>query len=242
MWWALALSFLFVAYNNLINRWEPFHGAAYVPLNLTLVGVVTLLTASTLGLSPSELGLEADIGDLAVPVAALAVFAVGAFTLARSRYGHHVVDKRVAALRGRALAFYVLIRIPLGTALAEEALFRGALFAAWTTAGSSTVDAALCASLAFGLWHICPTIIGVRTDDPAASRRKIWIASTGAVFLTTIVGFSLTWLRVWSGGLLAPIVVHAGVNSLSALSAVLAHHHLGEENAQVKFVHRTNTC
>src|SRR5688572_2085805 len=106
MWFALALSSLLVAYNNLVNRWGPFHGAAYVPVNLAFTAVITLVTASMLGFSPSELGLEGDIGDVAVPAAALAIFAVGAFVLARSRYGHRIADRRVANRRGRSLAFY----------------------------------------------------------------------------------------------------------------------------------------
>lgn len=41
----------------------------------------------------------------------------------------------------------------------------------------------------------------------------------GAVLATTIAGLGLTWLLVWSGGLLAPIVLHAGVNSVGAVAA-----------------------
>ena len=86
MWFALSLSLLIVAYNNVVNRWTPFHGAAYVPLNLTFTGVIMLVAAATLDLSRAELGLEGDISDAGVSVAAVAVFGVGAFALARSRH------------------------------------------------------------------------------------------------------------------------------------------------------------
>lgn len=125
-------------------------------------------------------------------------------------------------MHGSALAFYVLVRIPLGTAVAEELLFRGVLFAAWQAAGASDLGAALAASVAFGLWHISPTVIGVRMNDPGASPAKVRAAVIGAVLATTLAGLGLTWLRVESEGLLGPIVLHAGVNSVGALGAWVA--------------------
>lgn len=162
MWIALALSLVLIAYNNVINRWGPFHGAAYVPLNLAFAGAVTVTAAATLGLTRDELGLQGKLSDTWVPVILVNIFAVGAFALAGSRHAHRIADKRVRHLRGRALAFYTLVRIPLGTAVAEEVVFRGVLFAAWLDAGFSMVPAALCASIAFGFWHVTPTILGVR--------------------------------------------------------------------------------
>jgi uncharacterized protein len=222
MWFALSLSLLLVVYNNVANRWTPFHGAAYVPLNLIFSGVMTLVAATTLDLSRAELGLEGDISDAGVPVAAVAVFAVGAFALARSRHAYRIADRRVAGLRGPKLAFYVLARIPLGTAVAEEMLFRGVLFAAWRDAGISSLCAAMLASLAFGLWHVSPTIIGIRINDPQASGHKLRAAVVGAVLFTTVAGLGLTWLRLLTGGLIASIVLHGGINSVSAVAAVRA--------------------
>ena len=222
MWFAFSLSLVIVAYNNVVNRWAPFHGAAYVPLNLTFTGIVTVATATTLSLSRSELGLEGDIGDVGVSLAAVAIFGVGAFALARSRYAHRIADRRVANLRGPKLAFYVLARIPLGTALTEEVLFRGVLFAVWSDVGMSSFGAAMFASLAFGLWHVSPTIIGMHINDPQASRHKLWAALAGAVLLTTVAGLGLTWWRLRTGGLVAPIVLHGGINSMGALAGVIA--------------------
>ena len=222
MWFAVSLSLVIVAYNNVVNRWAPFHGAAYVPLNLTFAGVVAVGTAKALSLSRSELGLEGDIGDAGVSLGAVAVFGIGALALAHSRLAHRIADRRVANLRGPKLAFYVLARIPLGTAVTEEVLFRGVLFAVWSDLGMSSFGAALSASLAFGLWHVSPTIIGVRINDPQASRHKLWAAVAGSVLLTTVAGLALTWWRLHTGGLVAPIVLHGGINSVSALAAVRA--------------------
>jgi uncharacterized protein len=222
MLFAVLLSLAVVAYNNIVNRWGPFHGAAYVPLNLTFACATTLVAAATLGLSRSELGLRGDITDAGVPLALVTVFAIGAFAIAGSGHGHRIADKRVMDLRGSALAFYVLVRIPLGTAVAEEVVFRGVLLAAWRDTGASMLLAAVCVSVAFGLWHVTPTIIGIRMNDLDASRRKVSVAVIGAVMLTMLAGLGLTWLRIESGGLVEPIVLHAGINSVGALAAVSA--------------------
>jgi membrane protease YdiL (CAAX protease family) len=222
MWFALSLSLVMVAYNNVANRWDPFHGAWYVPVNLSFAFAITLVAAATLEVSRADLGFQGDIADAAVSLIVVAGFGIGALMLARSRHGRRIADRRVVGLSGGALAYYVMARIPLGTAVAEEVLFRGVLFAVWREAGLSTLGAALYASLAFGLWHVTPTILGIRINDPQVGGTKLRAAVLGAVLMTTVAGLGLTWLRVWSGGLISPIVLHAGINSVSALAAVRA--------------------
>lgn len=222
MWVAVFVSLLAVAYNNVVNHWKPFHGAAYVPLNLTFAALLTVLAATALDLSRHDLGLRGDLGDASPAVAIVAAFGFGAFALAGSRHARLIADRRVIHLRKRSLAFYVLVRIPLGTAVVEEVLFRGLLFAAWRAAGATTFMAAVFASVAFGLWHITPTIIGMRINHPAVSRHRVQAAVIAAVLLTTVAGLGLTWLRLRTGGLVAPILLHAGVNSVGALAALRA--------------------
>lgn len=217
---AALLSLLVVAYNNVINRWAPFHGPAYVSVNLAFAALVTI--PALFVLSAASIGLQGNPGDLVLPLVLVAIFAVVVFGLASSRHAHRIADRRVAGMHGPALAFYVLVRIPLGTAVTEELIFRGVLFAAWQAAGVADLGAAFLASAAFGLWHVAPTLIGLRINDSDASRQKVRAAVIGAVLATTIAGLGLTWLRVWSGGLWAPIVLHAGVNSVGAVGAWVA--------------------
>ncbi len=231
MWFALVVSIVVVAYNNLINRWPPFHGAAYVPVNLAFTTIVTLVVASSLGLSPTELGFAADVSDVVFPLVLVAVAAMGLFGIALSRHAHRIRDKRVIGMGRTELVWYVLVRIPLGTAVTEELLFRGLLFAVWREAGASALTAALCSSVAFGLWHISPTVIGLRINHLASSTGRVRAAVVGAVLLTTLAGLGLTWLRVESGSLLGPVVLHAGINSVGALAAVLASRRTGRHQA-----------
>jgi membrane protease YdiL (CAAX protease family) len=219
----LSLTLFLVAYNNVINRWGPFHGPAYVPVNLMVAATIAFVAVAAGDLGREDLGLRADLLDLGVGLAVVAVFAFGVYALVRSRHAYRIADARVRGMRGGALGFYVLVRIPLGTAVTEEVVFRGVLFAAWGSAGATPLEAALLASLAFGLWHIAPTIIGLRMNEPDASGRKVMAAVMGAVILTAVAGLLLTWLRVETGSLLTPIIIHAGVNSVGALGAARAH-------------------
>jgi membrane protease YdiL (CAAX protease family) len=232
MLFALLLSLLLVTYNAVMNRWSAFQRNAYVPINLAFTAGVTLVAAVALELTSGELGLRGDLADIGVAVAVVGVFGLAVFALARSRYGHRIADRRVQGLRGRDLAFYVLIRIPIGTAVAEELLFRAVLFASWRSAGFSNLAAASYSSIAFGLWHIGPTINGVRINDPDASQNKMTLVVVGAVLATSFAGLLLVWLRLETAGLVAPILVHAGVNSVAALAAVAASRRPTERSAE----------
>lgn len=223
MWFVLALSLVVVVYNGLANRWPPFHGSVYVPLNLLFAATVTVAAITATETSWGGIVGDLEASGVALPLVLVIGFAVVVLTLARSRHGHRIADERVAEMRGGSLAWYVLVRIPVGTALVEELVFRGVLFTVWRGTGVSEVVAAICASVAFGLWHIQPTIDGLRMNDPSASRDKVTVVVVGAVLLTTIAGLGLTWLRAWSGGLLGPVLLHAGINSVGATAAALAH-------------------
>ena len=109
-------------------------------------------------------------------------------------------DPRYQVSLGRAL-FTALIEVPLATVAVEEAAFRGALWpVAWAT------------PVLFGLWHVLP---GTRTNAAASSR---W-ATFG---FTVAAGVVLAVLRHFSGGLLAPFVLHWAANGLGIVASALA--------------------
>lgn len=222
MWIALALSLVAVAYNNTINRWKPFHGAAYVPANLAFAGGLLAISVGALRWDRVDWIPLGDASHAVLVSLSVVIFAIVAAGIARSRHAHLIADRRVAGLRGSDLFYHVVVRIPLGTGVTEEVLFRGILFTLWRETGASSLVAALSASAAFGLWHITPAVIGLRMNDPDASKGRVWTAVSGAVVVTTLVGLFLTWLRVVTGGLLAPVLLHGGVNSTGALAAVVA--------------------
>lgn len=208
------------AYNNVANKWAPFNGAAYVPANLLAAAALLAVAVGPLELRLRTLGLEGvTIGDALVGVGIGASIGGAVLVVGRVR-PRLVADRRVSGLRGRALAYQTLIRVPLGTALLEELAFRGVLFAAWRSEGE--LVAYVVSSAVFGLWHVAPAATMVRVNAPGATRTTVARVVAGTVVLTTFLGGALVWLRLETGSLAAPFAAHAAVNSLATLAGALA--------------------
>nr|WP_296774449.1 type II CAAX endopeptidase family protein [Rhodococcus sp. (in: high G+C Gram-positive bacteria)] len=116
-----------------------------------------------------------------------------------------VVIASVPALAGRVrpsdenLAEWVLFRIPVGTVVTEELIFRG-VFDAVSPAMSPVF---------FGLWHVHPA-------------RAAGDSVVGTVAGTFAAGLLFSWLRRRSGSVLAPALLHWAVNASGAVLAVRA--------------------
>lgn len=210
------------AYNNAANRWPPFNRAAYVPANLFAAIVLTLIATSVLGLSLEDLGIATSTpGDAVLGLVLGGALAAPLFALSATTRGARVVaDRRVAHLRGAALAYQTLVRVPLGTALWEELAFRGVLVAAWRDEGD--VTGALVSSAVFGLWHVAPAATMVRVNAPGARRATVVRGVAATVAATACAGLALVWLRVRTDSLAAPVALHAALNSLATLASVIA--------------------
>jgi uncharacterized protein len=129
-------------------------------------------------------------------------------------------DTRAAEVAG-SVVFVVLVRIPLGTALFEEVLFRGALFAELRTRLRPLAAVAL-SSVVFGLWHIPPTIVALWQNDVTVGSAAGLTGIAGAVLVTTVAGVGFCWLRLRADSVVAPVVVHWAINA-GALLAALAY-------------------
>ena len=220
--WAMAGAL--VAYNNFRPELGP---VSYVGVN-SLVGIALGgIALRTFGSDARELGLVGNrprvvlaAGSAAVALA-LPLFALAAF----DSTAPFVADERVAGLDGRQIAFQALIRIPIGTALFEEFAFRGVLFGLFSRRGSRF--GAVASSIAFGLWHIRPTVevIEANTGDPSPAAVGFLVGA--AVVATGLVGAGLCWLRRRGGGVAAPCAFHAVMNSLALVAATVAHRNAG---------------
>lgn len=210
---------LLAVYNNATNLLG-LPRAAYVPANLTATAVLVAAARShgydslAIGLSRSQVGPGLRWGG-----AGAAAVALGLVTALRwppaTPFLH---DARVAGLSPRDVVFDVGIRIPLGTVLFEELAFRGVLLGAWGRERS--VPAAIAASSAiFGLWHIGPTIVLLAENDVALSPGGRALAVGGSVVATAAAGAVFAALRLRTGGILAPALVHLATNVLGTLAA-----------------------
>ena len=222
----LAVAGCLLAYNNLLNRWSRFHGPWYVVFNGCLTVALVWVAIALLDLGFPSLGLSGWSGSDLMVGAALGAAIVAPLAIASRfrRAAAAIADRRVEGLQGRGLAFQLLLRIPLGTALLEEVAFRGVLFGGWRSLG--TVQAAWLSSVAFGLWHVGPTVNLVEMNRPSARKRVYLVAVSTAVAFTTVAGIALVWLRIRFGTIAAPFAAHSMINIGGTVAALLAHRRL----------------
>ncbi len=223
----MALAVALVVYNNALNRWDPFHGPLYVPLNVASTAMLILL-AHGLGMTAQEVGLPLDLRDVAYGTAIGIGATVPLFVLAVMRPAL-VADRRVAHLSGLTLGYYSLVRVPLGTALLEEVAFRGVLLHGLTHIGS--LEASVVSSLCFGLWHVAPAWNMLRANRPRAPRRARVAFVAGTIAWTTLAGLLLCWLRLRSGGIWFPWALHASVNALATVASARASRNQVDQDA-----------
>ena len=207
-----------VLQNRILPRW------AYVPANL--VGTAgALALGSCLGLDETALGTSRERMIPGVTTGCLVGAPVAAAILGAERSPRMrplFADERAAGVATGALAYETVVRIPLGTALFEETLFRGLLLA-WLCRRTTPLRAVSASSALFGLWHILPTwetlagyaggVLRSRSGATAAA------AAGGAVVTTGLAGAAFSALRLRSGSLAAPVIVHATVNAAGFVAA-----------------------
>jgi len=220
----LAAAGALLAWNAAVNRVVP--SPAYVPANLAVAGL-SLAAARRAGVSAAELGLDRQRAGrglrvgLAAAAPVVAVVAIGAALPATRRF---LVDDRRATTGGAGYALYhTLVRIPLGTAVAEEALFRGALLGLLTQRHPRARAVAVSSAL-FGCWHVLPTLdtlalnpLGATVGDRAGTGGAV----LASVAVTALGGLGFSWLRFRGDSVVAPVVVHAALNSSAFAAARL---------------------
>jgi membrane protease YdiL (CAAX protease family) len=223
---AILVALGLAVYNTAANRWPRFHGSLYPVLNLGMTAALLLLATGPLGLTFSSIGLSRRAAGGVVVGAGLGLLPVLAMAALLGTYRgvRLLADRRLLGVRGRAAAYLVLVRIPIGTALSEEVAFRGVLLALCRPYGN--VAAILASSLAFGLWHVEPGLNTLKANKPEPTRSDKGRAVPAAVILSAIAGVVLAWLRIATGNLGSAIGAHAAINSGSALVALAAHRRL----------------
>lgn len=216
---------LLVVYNNLINLLpQPVHDRLYIPVNLAL-GLALLAWARLGGYSFKDLGLGLDRLALSLRWGlglGLVLPAPMFLALAMPQPVEPMVDARGwGQVSMAALAYQTMLRIPLGTAFLEELYFRGVMHGVW--AGWRGERAAVAgASVAFGLWHVTPTLELMRGTGLLDNPVLLGLAVLGGVAATGVGGLFFAFLRLRTGAIYAPALAHWLINSLSAFAAFLS--------------------
>ncbi len=201
-----------------------------VPVNVG-VGAASLGIAALGGATAADMGLEGRRvhRGLLVGAAAAGVMAGTTAVLVAAPATREMFNDPMALNASRRQVVYEsVVRIPLGTAVFEEALFRGALYGlerrwlppVWRVAFNS---------LHFGLWHITEGIRQWLEPDLHSQFELDSVSAVGGAVLATGAGGAVLCLeRDLAGSLVAPILGHAASNSFAYLGAVFVVHVLGE--------------
>ncbi|MCS7207771.1 MAG: CPBP family intramembrane metalloprotease [Dehalococcoidia bacterium] len=222
MLWPLAIALFLVGYNLLPFFAGRLHERVYVPLNLgvglLLMGVARWgLGLSWEGMGWSGKGLGASLGWGALVGLVLGLPAlVGAFLLPRLPGPAQSFAPPDAPSSPASLAYHVLLRIPLGTALFEEVAFRGVVFGL-VAQRLSPLHALLFSAGAFALWHIGPILVRLRAHEVHGLGPLVW-QWAGGLGGTFLGGLLLGGLRWGTGTLAGPVVAHTLLNALGLLA------------------------
>lgn len=197
---------------------------AYVAVNL-VASVVVVAWARAAGVTWEHLGLTRGRlrrGAWVGAVAALLIAGGVLIATALSGPSGAEVASDAAATRARSgLAWTVLVRIPFGTALPEELLFRSVVLGVFLAA-MPRGRAIRWSALLFGLWHVLPTAGQARlVDGVGPDVLDTALVVVAAVAATTAAGVAFAWLRVRAGSVLAPVAAHASINTSALLAAHL---------------------
>lgn len=208
--------------NIALNRLVPEQKSREIPANIAAAAAMLAL-ASTVG-TRSAVENDDDPGlfeslqrgvkaGLAIGVPIGTVLTLAPFFPPTRGFFH---DDRIAGALLPEASYHFLARIPIGTALCEELIFRIAV-PRILQYHRSPLAAELIGAGLFGLWHVLPALDRLHSNPGTASvhRRSpamqavIVAANVGA---TAGAGFALSKLRRASGSIAAPILVHAAIN------------------------------
>lgn len=222
----IALIVLILLYGTVLARLVPkrFH----LFLNI-FIAFVAIILGYGFGLNAYAMGIDfGHIGSgIMVAFIASAIIFIGTIIIALiPKLRDFFIGDNLAQASGKLISFEAVIRIPFSTALVEEVLFRGVLLGLLLS-HYNTLVALLYASIAFGLWHIFPTIATLEQNDATSSivngkKRRATVGVIGAVVITTIAGMFFGWLRILANSIIAPWIVHWSINASGVVGIYLA--------------------
>ena len=209
--------------NAAINLLIPAPLYVFVALLLALLAVLVAVrvggcSTRDLGLDREQLGHGLRLGAAAAAVLALVLAVGAALPATRDLFADRRVDQQSVTL----LLYHTLVRIPLGTVVLEETLFRGVLLGLALRRWSPRAAVAF-SSVLFGLWHVLPArgVSGVNpvvaTATQGALRHVLLVVL--AVTATALAGVVFCWMRLRARSLAAPAVLHLASNGLAYLLA-----------------------
>ncbi len=115
------------------------------------------------------------------------------------------------------ILYSIFLVLPFLTVLFEELLFRGVMLSLFLKKYSQ-LWSVIFSSVAFGFWHF----LSAQNINSAPKQAPGFVVIVGTLVFTTLGGVFLSWLRLRSKSLVAPIVFHWLINASGLLLAYLA--------------------
>jgi membrane protease YdiL (CAAX protease family) len=207
---AVALTVLIPMSNNLLFLLPSRIRQGSAALGATFAGLAALAWLQLNGrLGAADFHTSALISTVVLGAGGIVLIAFRAFPALTRQ----LEDRRITQMSDRQFALHTAFKIPIATALAEEALFRGALWYAIQSVAGPVWALALTA-VAFGMWHIVVSVHQGRELGKGATK---W--ALVSVVTTTLAGLGFGWLRMITGGILAPMVAHCVINVVGSIGA-----------------------
>ena len=220
------LAFFLFAYNNLTNLLpSPVHAKIYVGLNIVCLVLVGTAVHRYLNLSWADIGVSRrGLGKSFLWGAAFTAAVIIPLVLAlklRPIIGLKIGPPRLDGITPATIWSRVFFRIPLGTVLFEETLFRG-IFFGYLKRGRTSVQVILISSLFFAFWHIVPTYEVVSYNFQIGSTMLgviYWVIGMTGAF---IAGLGFAFIRKRTDNLAGCLLAHYLVNSLALIIIYLS--------------------
>ena len=210
---ALAISAVLVVYGNVTSAFPHDTRQQFLLWsNLALLAALLFWALLWARFSPVEIGLDtrnaASSAMFGFILSVLAAIPPVAFIALAPLFNEGPVEAAAITERsGAGLAYFLLFRQPVGTALFEEITFRGVLYGAWRRVGGDGA-AMLGTSLTFSLWHIVITsrtvVEGGVVSAPAAVVAGVVVSLAGLF----IGGLLFAYLRWHTRSIAAAVVAH----------------------------------
>ncbi len=226
--WVVAI-FVLVTYANIVaNRF--LADAWHIPFNLGILAVAIAIARghetgwTDMGLRRDRIGRGLAVGGIVMGLIAVGVAIAAAIPQTRELFE----DDRIVDSTVPFLLFEAFVRVPIATALYEEVLFRGVVFG-MLARRMAPLWAAAASSLAFGFWHILPTLETVESNPAGgvfAGVLGLTLASIGAVLGTAAAGLVFMWLRLRANSVVAPILAHTAWNGFAIIAGTIIVHWL----------------
>lgn len=207
----LLLPLVIVAWNNLLHLLPDRVRAGSVTSGVALAGIGGLvwMTGAEGPDLAAGLGAGVGVGLVATAASGLAVWVLRA----KPAWAARLRDPRIGRMSARGYLLHTVLRIPVVSALSEEILFRGVAWAG-IAALAGSAWAMWGTSIGFGAWHVVVSVHQAHSRHEHVGR---WVALSVAT--TSIAGLGFGWLRLVTGGVWAPAIVHAALNIVGSIGA-----------------------